>query len=96
MKICFDLLCLSRFEKLDFGETNELDKFYNADVAIIDLSVQVNTNFWLSHFDKTCQVQQSALFYHLGVRESFGMKQNVLLCQVKKYSVLKVPLSQKS
>ena len=96
MKICFDLLCLSRFEKLDFGETNELDKFYNADVAIIDLSVQVNTSFWLSHSDQTCQVQQSALFYHLGVRESFGMKQNVLLCQVKKYSVMKVPLSQKS
>ncbi|KAM6144022.1 mitogen-activated protein kinase kinase kinase 15 [Erethizon dorsatum] len=52
------------FGELDFGKTAVLDAFYGADVAIVDMS------------DNSVQ---PALFYHLGVRESFDMANNVIL-----------------
>lgn len=52
------------FDKLDFGETTVLETFYNADVAIVDLSIRI---------------QQSALTYHLGVRESMNQTYNIII-----------------
>lgn len=52
------------FQRLDFGELCALDQFYTADIVIVDAS-QVK--------------EQPTLFYHLGIRESFGMKDNVVI-----------------
>ncbi|KAM6219993.1 mitogen-activated protein kinase kinase kinase 6 [Rhynchocyon petersi] len=53
------------FGTLALGDTDALDYFYNADVVVLE----VNSS-----------LAQPSLFYHLGVRESFSMTNNVLLC----------------
>ena len=53
------------FERLDFGATDVLDKFYSANVVVVDV---------------TERSYQATMFYQLGLRESFDMKHNVLTC----------------
>jgi len=52
------------FERLDFGETDVLDQFYNADVAVVDMSKR--------H-------QQATLSYHIGVRQHIGAPDTVVV-----------------
>ena len=53
------------FEQLDFGNLNALDKFYSASVVVVDVT----------------EMQYGAcLYYQIGLRLSFGMKHNVVLC----------------
>jgi len=52
------------FERLDFGDTDALDQFYNADVAFVDMSVRC---------------QQAALSYHIGVRQNMGALETVII-----------------
>uniref|UniRef100_A0A8B9JW21 mitogen-activated protein kinase kinase kinase n=1 Tax=Astyanax mexicanus TaxID=7994 RepID=A0A8B9JW21_ASTMX len=52
------------FACIALGTSDTLDSFYNADVAVVEMSDSF---------------RQPSLFYHLGVRESFSMTNNIIL-----------------
>lgn len=52
------------YNELDSCKSNAIDSFYDADAALLDISIED---------------QRNTLYYHLGVRESFSMKQNILI-----------------
>lgn len=55
---------LVQYWDLNSGVSSALDSFYDADAAIVDITIED---------------QRNSLYYHLGVRESFSMKQNILI-----------------
>ncbi|KAM9488242.1 mitogen-activated protein kinase kinase kinase 5 isoform 2-T2 [Clarias gariepinus] len=63
------------FESIAHATANTLDTFYNADVAIVEMSDSLS---------------QPSLFYHLGVRESFSMTNNIILYCNKQESDLQL------
>lgn len=52
------------FEQLDFGDLKALEKFYSAPVVVVDV---------------TERRYEACLYYQIGLRESFGMKHNVVM-----------------
>uniref|UniRef100_A0A8C6UR37 mitogen-activated protein kinase kinase kinase n=1 Tax=Neogobius melanostomus TaxID=47308 RepID=A0A8C6UR37_9GOBI len=67
------------FERISLGTTDILDSFYNSDVAVVEMS------------DTFCQ---QSLYYHLGVRESFSMTNNIILYCYKQDSDLQAVKEQ--
>lgn len=66
-KVCEEMeanLILVQYDELNSNIQTALDSFYDADAAILDVTIEENRN---------------SLYYHLGVRESFIMKQNILI-----------------
>ncbi|KAF7708726.1 mitogen-activated protein kinase kinase kinase 5 [Silurus meridionalis] len=63
------------FESIAHATADTLDTFYNADVAIVEMSDSLS---------------QPSLFYHLGVRESFSMTNNIILYCNKQESDLQL------